>query len=68
MKGIYKGCELEVTREKSISGANMLFYSVFDNGFEVDSGYSEGGDKIVEFYESLKEMVDNYKDHPEDYK
>lgn len=26
MKGIYKGCEIEVTREKSITGEKMLFY------------------------------------------
>lgn len=67
MKGKYKGCEIEVTREKSLAGYNMLFYSVFDDGLEVTSGFSEGGDKVVEFYESLKEVVDDYKDHPEDY-
>lgn len=67
MKGKYKGCEIEVTKEKSITGDKMIFYSVFDDGYEVDSGYSEGGDKVVEFYESLKDLVDDYKDHPEDY-
>jgi hypothetical protein len=69
MKGTYKGCEIEVTKEKSLAGYKMLFYNIFDvsNGLEVTSGYSEGGDKVVEFYESLKEVVDDYKDHPADY-
>ena len=67
MKGIYKGCEIEVIKEKSLAGYKMLFYSIFDDGYEVDSGHSEGGDKVTEFYESLKNVVDDYKEHSEDY-
>lgn len=67
MKGIYKGCEIEVTREKSITGEKMLFYNVFDDGYEVTSGFSEGEDTIKDYFESLKNVVDDYKEHPEDY-
>lgn len=67
MKGKYKGCEIEVTRNKSITGDVMIFYSIFDDGFEVDSGYSEGEDTIKDFYNAMKRKVDDYREHPEDY-
>ena len=67
MKGKYKGCEIEVTKEKSITGEKMLFYNVFDGGYEVTSGFSEGEDTIKDYFESLKNVIDDYKEHPEDY-
>ena len=67
MKGKYKGCEIEVTKEKCLGGWDMLFYSIFDDGFEVASGFSEGEDTIKDYYNSLKNIVDDYREHPEDY-
>lgn len=67
MKGTYRGCEIEVTREKCLAGYNMLFYNVFDDGFEVASGFSEGEDTIKDYFEHLKGIVDDYKEHPEEY-
>lgn len=67
MKTVYKGCEIEVARDKCLGGWDMLFYSVFDNGYEVTSGFSESSDTIREFAKGLKEVVDNYREHPEDY-
>lgn len=67
MKINYKGCEIEVTREKCLGGWNELFYSVFDDGFEVTSGFSEGNDKIKDFANGLKNLVDDYRKNPEDY-
>lgn len=67
MKGTYKGCEIEVTKEKCLGGWDMLFYSIFDDGFEVTSGFSEGEDTIKDYYNSLKNIVDDYKENPEDY-
>jgi hypothetical protein len=67
MKGSYKGCEIEVTKEKCLGGWNMLFYSIFDDGFEVTSGFSESEDTIKDFYNDLKNVVDDYKLHPEEY-
>ena len=62
MKVNYKNCEIECFRED-----NMLYYSVFDNGFEVDSGFSDSEDTERSWIESLKKMVDDYREHPECY-
>lgn len=67
MKINYKGCEIEVIREKCLGGWNQLFYSVFDDDFEVTSGYSESEDTVKEFANDLKHIVDDYRENPEDY-
>lgn len=67
MKTIYKGCEIDVTREQCLSGYKMLFYSVFDNGFEVTSGFSESNDTVRDYIKWLKTVVDDYKENPEKY-
>lgn len=67
MKTIYKGCEIEVTRDKCLDGCDRLFFSVFDNGFEVAFGFSESGGTVREFIEALKEVVDYYRKNPELY-
>ena len=73
MKVIYKNCEIECTREKALSGDKLLFFSVFDiaahdPGLEITSGYTEGKDTVREYIGYMKEIVDNYIEHPEDYK
>jgi hypothetical protein len=67
MKTIYRGCEIEVTREKCLGGWQMLYFSIFDDGFEVTSGYSESEDTVRDFIKDLKRIVDDYRDHPEEY-
>ena len=68
MKGKYKGCDIEVTKENPLFGLDrMIFYSIFDNGYEVDSGFSNGDDTVREFYQSLKEIVDDYRENPNNY-
>lgn len=67
MKTTYKGCEIEVTRDKCLGDWDMLFFDVFDGDYEVASGYSESSDTVREFIKGLKEIVDNYREHPEDY-
>lgn len=67
MKTIYKDCEIEVTRDKCLGGWDMLFYSVFDDGFEITSGFSESSDTVREFIKDLKRLVDDYRENPEDY-
>jgi hypothetical protein len=67
MKGKYKGCDIEVTRDKCLGGWDMLFYSIFDDGFEVTSGFSDSSDKIKDFYNDLKEVVDDYRLNPKHY-
>jgi hypothetical protein len=67
MKTVYKGCEIEVNIDKCLGGWDMLFFSVFDDGFEVTSGFSESSETIREFIKGLKEVVDDYRAHPEEY-
>ena len=67
MKTVYRGCEIEVTRDKCLDGWDVLFYSVFDDGFEVTSGFSESSDTVREFIKDLKHVVDDYREHPEEY-
>ena len=67
MKTKYKGCDIEANREKSLSGDELVFFSAFDDGFEVTSGYSEGEDTLESFMADLKDIVDYYRENPEDY-
>jgi hypothetical protein len=67
MKTTYKGCEIEVTKERCLGGWNMLFYSVFDDGLEITSGFSESSDTVKDFIKGLKNIVDNYRENPEEY-
>lgn len=69
MKTTYKNCKIDVYRDKTITGDDHLFFSVFDlnDGFEVTSGYSEGEDTVKSYIEDLKCTVDEYREHPELY-
>ena len=67
MKTVYKGCEIEVTKEKCLGGWDMLFYNVFDDGLEVTSGFSESSDTVKDFMKILKNIVDDYRENPEEY-
>ena len=39
---------------------------MFDNGYEVTSGFSESSDTVRDYYSYMKSVVDDYKEHPED--
>lgn len=67
MKVMYRECEIECTRDKSLSGDTLLFYSIFKDGYEITSGFSEGEDTVKEWMKSLKKMVDDYIENPEDW-
>ena len=67
MKVKYRDCEINCFRDKSLSGDTLLFYSVFKDGFEVASGFSEGEDTVKEYIKHLKYVVDDFYEHPEDY-
>lgn len=60
MKLIYKGHEIEVTRDRSMAGYSMLFYSVFrqSDGYECTSGFSEGDETVRGFTGILRERID----------
>ena len=54
MKTTYRGCEIEVARDKCLGGWDMLFFSVFDGNYEVTSGFSESSDTVREFMKDMK--------------
>jgi len=64
----YKGCEIEIYRDNSITGEEHLFYGVFNsNGYEIACGYSSSQMKVLECYEEVKEIVDDYLINPHEY-
>ena len=64
----YKDCTINVFRDKPIFGKDkLLFYSVFDDGYEVTSGFSEGMDTVRTWIKDLKKLVDDYRLNPKDY-
>lgn len=69
MKVEYKGFDIEASREKSMVGDTLLFYSVFrqSDGYEVAYGYSYGNDRIPTFIKHLKGVVDDFIKDPEPY-
>jgi hypothetical protein len=67
MKIKYKTCEIEVKREKCLGGWDMLFYSIMDGDYEVTSGFSDTKDKVKDFANDLKNVVDEYRENPELY-
>lgn len=60
MKVNYRGCDIEVTRERSMGGDMLLYYSIFrtKDGYEVTSGFWYGSDKIRDYIRYMKERVD----------
>ena len=67
MKVKYRDCEINCFRDKSLSGDTLLFYSVFKDGFEATSGFSEGADTVKEYIKGLKKVVDDFLENPEEY-
>lgn len=63
MTGKYRGCDIEVERDDS----EFLTFAIFDDGYEVTSGFSEGNDTVRDYFKYMKTLVDDYKEHPEDY-
>ena len=63
MKGQYRGCNIEVRR----CDEGFLTFAVFDDGYEVTSGFTNGSDTVRDYFSYMKSVVDDYKEHPEDY-
>jgi hypothetical protein len=60
MKTIYKGHEIDVRRERSMGGDELLYYSVFrlSDGYECVSSFTTGGDTVKEYIGYMKERID----------
>ena len=63
MKGKYRGCDIEVER----CDEGFLTFAIFDNGYEVTSGFTNGSDTVRDYFGYMKNVVDDYKEHPEDF-
>lgn len=67
MKEEYKGHEISATREDSMTGDELLFYSIFriSDGYECTSGFDYSDDSEGQFIERLKKRVDNELKDPD---
>lgn len=63
MKGKYRDFNIEVRR----CDEGFLTFAVFDDGYEVTSGFTNGSDTVRDYFSYMKSVVDDYKEHPEDY-
>lgn len=63
MKGKYRGCDIEIRR----CNEGFLTFAVFDDGYEVTSGFTNGSDSVRDYFSYMKSVVDDYKEHPDDY-
>lgn len=59
MKGVHRGHEIEVRRERSLGGPPMLYYSVFRlaDGYECTSGCTEDTSPVRTYVGYLKERI-----------
>lgn len=67
---VYRDHELKCSREPSMAGEDLLFYSVFreSDGLEIASGFSYDTSHPRDFMKaSLRFMVDEAIAHPERY-
>lgn len=68
MKIRYRGFEIEVKREKCLAGYNLLYYTVVrDDGYFLIDRFSYSADTVREMIGYLKQNVDDYIEHPEDW-
>lgn len=66
MRVKYRGCDIEVTREKSMAGYQLVYFSVFtEDGRELNCGTMDTGDMIREVVSDLKKFVDEFIESPE---
>ncbi len=60
MKVIYRDHEIDVRREQSLGGDELLYYSVFRvaDGFECTSGFEDSAETVETFAAYLRSRVD----------
>ena len=50
MKGKYRGCDMEVEQGSS----EFLTFAIFDDGYEVTSGFSESSVSVRDYFDYMK--------------
>ena len=68
MRVNYKGCGITCEHCEE----QFITFSIFDEegknkGYEVTSGFSESADTVRDWMKTLKSIVDDYRENPEDY-
>ena len=64
MKRIYRDCEVDAHRAKSLGGWSEVYWSAFSkDGYEITSGF--GGGTVPEMFADMKAIVNEFLD---DYK
>ncbi|GIN67094.1 hypothetical protein FKN04_13050 [Bacillus glycinifermentans] len=69
MKVNYRGFKIETKREKSLGGWDNIYFTVMrkEDGWFLEDSFSESEDKIEDFVNGLKVLVDDYHENPSDY-
>ncbi len=59
-KEVYKGHEINVTREPCNAGHELLYYSILrvSDGYECDTDFQDCSETVEEFMQILKDRVD----------
>lgn len=65
----YKGFEIRASREMSLGGEELLYYSIsrLSDGWEMESSFSSGEDSPLSMVNYLRGHVEDFINHPEDY-
>ena len=69
MKKNYRGFRIEVTREKSITGYKLIFYSAFriSDRWCLSEGSRDSNQTVREMMNETKETVDEYIKNPKEF-
>jgi len=68
VKGFYRNFEINVTREKSLGGAVMLYFGIIDPlGCEIYYAFEISSDTVRGKYKEMKETVDEILRNPSDW-
>ena len=60
MQTIYRGHEINLSRERCMGGWDMLYYSIYrqSDGYECASGFTEDESPLRTYMKYMKERVD----------
>ena len=68
MRFKYRDCDVNLSHEKSLAGDKMWFWSIFDEaGYEVTSSFEDSAETKEQKIKDMKSIVDDYREHPEDF-
>ncbi|MBU1179437.1 hypothetical protein KJ885_00665 [Patescibacteria group bacterium] len=69
MKIAYRGFNLEARRSKCMAGYALVYYSAYriSDGWGMIDSFADTADTVRTMLKVLKERVDDYHEHPEDY-